>query len=1550
MGGFESFAAGLLSAACGLPFVVAASGSQPAADAIATGGHSCIQAKRYRANTALNITDIVGNIYTALAAVQNLEVYVLVVTRDTAQLRQRAIDAELQTGLDIVILDAGEDLSPLGALVVTHWAAVRKYLPSLDASWDVWAARRAAEPAVISQAADATSGLRDGLRTQNWLRDESSRRLRTRFAPLQNPTAIDAWQRIDLTRAIPRAQIQQRLTEWWGQTAQPNGALEAEEGFGKTWTAAAFALQLASSGTTVLWLESNQWSGCDSIETLVRNSLSSILPDGDPRLTMFTRKALQLWRKPLLVVLDGVNEHGCFDAAQKLLSHYANHTAHYASRLRILFTTRPLEFRPALDKALWAICRKISIDLFDDQELTAALALHAPGLQLCDLSASLSPLVRIPRYFHLVIQLRERLRGHDVITKPLLLFADLLGKMEASAPAFRELYGSGQLRKAEEILAHLARNAKTHLPRGWEVSREHVDDCFPHLDRTLIELAEGRVVIEHRPGSVVVNDLHVSLGFALHLLHVGEQSKTTGIKALADEIAKVLEPNREQDTRTEALYLALSLTCLRPNADPVATTRMRSALLALWWNGHNAVHEQARLDFWAEEDVDAYFQAVEAVFSRHFSAPTEESLIAPLARLWRENKGPAWAMRPVLERWLALIYPRSFEDDSPAEITERAGFPVAEGPEMLRLSSVALSVVSQRPVLGLLPALARCARSGRFCVTKIRHEAKSFPMHLKNLGDVIGILLRWGFGEGIMADLESLARQTNDEGLLDGYRTLAILLQVAILPEVLKPKPKDPPFNFRWPDNSPAAVRTGLSQWIAHLPASDEHWPRHHELGQFAAYADLPDLTAAESALLSDFLEALGKKRSTTPGASLDCIEGYEDLLPWLARSQPGVIGKVHAACWDAYLDSENPDPIAWEPLVPIPAECIDAMLARIAADPDLARKVRSADSFSTHLATTVLISATEDAWLKWFEHLRDYPGLRYEAWEIIPAPFVLARVATPSFRISLRQRYELALAAQPANVATPSFETVFWLKVLATSVNSDFLGPDVPALAAWATDELRVIANGDKRANYFLRIVAVAEDAGLLEAMLHEEALKRHLSDPTLARTFGYFLRQPASRKIKLNYQDVAGQMPLNLARGFLLMASGEADLVDYSRAIAQAALARVSAPSGKPPFGFVSQFSVDEDGDIEGWRLERGQIANSYAQHCGGTALWGVDRGSLADFGTYLTNRGKRDESQIAFNAELVRQNERHDKLPDLFVVNFYGSAALETWARLNPTEYREFVRLFTDRLRADRAHLFDLGAFTYSLLRPLCRIDLGLAGRLHDEFFVKDVVRVVLTGVIPAFIADLWHHSLDGVSGIAASRKQTLLESRNDLHLLWITLSAISGQTMDELGKFIEQMVQSDWGKERALAVTLMAFTGEPRWLEKLNRLGTDDPSTWVRGQTKWACSVLNETLAARALWDRICAQPMDSSSDLELLAAMLVQLGPVLPVSSRWWPRPEWEARYPAGSALLIAFFGKWQNSNTSRGEGEFCGRRLMEFCCGTELGHDCATRLAPWWSP
>ncbi len=1531
-------------------FVVATSGTQPSGDATSLDRTICIQAKRYKQTSTLGLSDIEGNIREAMRAAYTLDAYVAVVTKDVDQLRERTAAIEQETGLDIVVIESTDALSPLLALTVRHWSAIREFLPTLVANWDNWAEVLATDTDVQKRADDATEEIRQGIRSQTVLARLCQEKLDERFTSGDSHAHWFAGQHIALQQAVPRRTARSQLRTWWENSTCPNGVLQAEEGYGKSWTAAAFAMELSLQNQIVLWLESSQWAGLTSIEEILSHGMKSILPEGDPRLTAYTRKALRLWTSPLLVVLDGVNERGAMNSAQRIIRHYSIHSAHYAQRIRILFTTRPLEQRSEYDRGLWHTCQRIELLGFSDPEFREALERHAPTLQLNDIPPGVRPLAAIPRYFHLSIRLHDRLRNIGEVTKPLLLFADLLSKMESGAPEFQNLYLGADLRSAEEVLAHLAKNACAKIPSEWEVDHQHIRDCYPHLPEPLRELAEGKVILKQRPGRVVVNQGHVALGFALHLLHIAEENSSNDFGQLSDQIARSLEPNPEQDFRADSLYLALLLTCFREGVSTERSSRIRSALLLLWWTNHNANHDSHRLEFWSKEDPAAYLETVFSAFVERHSAPVEESLVAPLARRWRDGGSHADSIRPTLEKWLIFVYPETSVSDNEQEASERASFPHVPQPTLLRLSTVALSLLSQRPETKLLPALARCVYSQKFCMTRHQRGEHNYSASHKNIGGVIGVLLRIGFGEPIISEIEALATNTTDSRIAAGCISLASLCDLNEIPESLRVPQQSKVWKFR--DSDRWDLHRGFVAWLAKLPNPDEHWPSSFQIGALAIYDDIPELSPCQAPALAHYLDELGDKRNALGNIERTSLEGYCELLPWLARCSPEAVQKVHENAWIHYLHSKSPDPIAWEPLIPISEATVREILDAIETNEDFAKKIQKADQFSVHFTTTVLISAREPEWLRWFDHLQRYPGEKYYAWEILPAAYVLAEIATPKFRVEIKKRFLNVVDRLGDDLVLPE-QDVHWLRLLAISFpnfGTLKLSEDHPAYANWATEELSKLSLDDARIEPLLQIVAGSRRAGIVERMFQDPALIRFLETPDKAHVFGRFLRTTVDRKLTITYSSVSGRVPLNLARGILLMASSETDLVDYARAVVKTALRRVTQPSPRPPSGYVSEFGVSEKGDVVAWGISRSGNAHSHTRYANENPLWGVDMVSSEEWKeewrARIEDPNKPDARLAQENITRRHQNERHQDLPDKFVVDFDGACALDAWAREFPAEYRAFVQKFVEVLYVDRWHLFDMGAFTYALLRPLCRIDPRFARTLYDDFFTNDVVNIYTWGGIPAFIADLWSHKFNEVAGIDDLRKATLDDCRHDLHVLWVTLASIAGLTQDKLNQQIDGLISSTLGKHRALAVTLLAFGNDPERISTLRTLQETDASNWVRRQAKWSLENLEKDLAAKRHWDLICTLDVDQEKDFETLVAELVMLGPVIPPSSLWWPSPRWETDQPRAAALLLAFRQEWK-THTPKKIGK---RNLAEFYCGMELSRDVATRMAPWWTP
>ena len=129
---FEKLAAVLLKSFLNIPFVVARSGNQPSGDARSLTGEISIQAKNYSDRTSLNAKEIEGDIRQVNRTLKDLQVYVLVVSRDTAQLHDTLDAVSEDTGLDIVVLELTDELSELGALCVTFWKDISDFFDLSD--------------------------------------------------------------------------------------------------------------------------------------------------------------------------------------------------------------------------------------------------------------------------------------------------------------------------------------------------------------------------------------------------------------------------------------------------------------------------------------------------------------------------------------------------------------------------------------------------------------------------------------------------------------------------------------------------------------------------------------------------------------------------------------------------------------------------------------------------------------------------------------------------------------------------------------------------------------------------------------------------------------------------------------------------------------------------------------------------------------------------------------------------------------------------------------------------------------------------------------------------------------------------------------------------------------------------------------------------------------------------------------------------------------------------------------------------------------------------
>src|SRR5262249_10416286 len=118
------------------PFVLARGGDQPSGDAHSAGRDLCVQAKRYTEGSP-PAKNIEGDFDQSLRALPNTDVYVLAVTRDTAQLDDTLDGMRGKSAVDVVVWDFEGEGSALPILCLEYWDKLQAFQAISDIHADL---------------------------------------------------------------------------------------------------------------------------------------------------------------------------------------------------------------------------------------------------------------------------------------------------------------------------------------------------------------------------------------------------------------------------------------------------------------------------------------------------------------------------------------------------------------------------------------------------------------------------------------------------------------------------------------------------------------------------------------------------------------------------------------------------------------------------------------------------------------------------------------------------------------------------------------------------------------------------------------------------------------------------------------------------------------------------------------------------------------------------------------------------------------------------------------------------------------------------------------------------------------------------------------------------------------------------------------------------------------------------------------------------------------------------------------------------------------------
>ena len=1146
---FEKLVAALLTSFLKVPFVVARSGDQPSGDAKSRTGEVSIQAKNYSDRTSLNAKEIEGDIRQVNRTLQDLQVYVLVVSRDTAQLHDTLNAVSEDNGLDIVVLELTDELSEFGALCVTFWKDISDFFDPSDTNQGFadWVQITRDEPKTHQKIKDVRDKLKDGIQTQKHVQKDIEKYLIKRFS------TGEGFNPINLSQAIDRDPLESKIVDWWETEGTPICCLEGEEGHGKSWLAAKCMRTICKKENVVtFWLDSRDWKDTKSISDLLR-SCFSLLPYEERKMAKLQNKPAKIWRKTL-IILDGVNERNAIEAAQRILAEYfRSDESEWRDRIRFLLTTRPLDDYPDFERYLWSGCHKISVDPFNDSELQEALT--RKGLQIDDLPDSLMDIARIPRYFQRCIELRDEFGSFDVVTKEMVLWADLLDKIDRTDPQIKQKFGWHRAKDAQEILADFAKQAQwTNV--GPQASVQLLEKYFPDYREVRHDLEEQNIAIEAGPLQAKLSPDHIVLGWALYLANLFDCTEFTDIKDFAEGFQNALEPIPSEDLRTEALFVALQITAISPDPEIPQNqlSQKRAALMLAWFHSHNAQITDERLSFWAEEDPDAYAQVVEFEFGYNNSQNYEDALIAPLAKTWLNKKSDLNRLASRLVKWLLPAHGDSALKEIIYIEHEGHQVPVEKYDIQLRLLNAALSILSQRPERQFLKTLARC-----YAILLNNADVDDNPSRRTRFFEKIGKLMKWGYTEGVLGDLHWLAELAqSDELLLRGAYGLAEQLNKVHLPPLLQRPLSEKELETRafveqhnrrfkpYIDR----IRDQERLLIGDSPAANGNY---HGLDYLAVRTDLPDLHHEDHVEIKKILQdvSVNAKLGWSVGATLEdfCIE---NLMPWVAKYDSKSYAEL--AC-SLKLNTLNQQWAQFklgsiQGLIFQPEDRIKITEAILEMKQRLIQNIQADNSSSDTIYLTSLLTeallfcAPEKKLTDWFKFLASQKPLRVSTC-YKPLPYLLEQLLPKSIVKLARQKSESLWSSASDNQTLFNGESQefseeeFWCWIYLCASDND------EDTTTSALENLKRRKSDIHTITFYSLCKATLDANRFLSEILVDKEVRKHLFLKD-----GRFFRTPIYEgENSYSYEELVSVLPQEIVGSFFCSPQRRADLSRWGK-----------------------------------------------------------------------------------------------------------------------------------------------------------------------------------------------------------------------------------------------------------------------------------------------------------------------------------------------------------------------------------------------------------------
>jgi hypothetical protein len=726
--GFEGLIAQLFEALIGRRFLLAKPGYQAGRDMSTSpigANRIAVECKKYLTGTHLNEKEVVGELVQVSYDIPELDLWVFVATRSVGDRLEDLVSQEARTkGFEALIIDteavAGGFPSSLAVLCAHAPEVVVSFIERNIPDAKTQDLKEVLHSISIQQGypkrlyelrrnlSSSAIGFDNLRRNQNeWLltRFQSKSESHAAFGQVLNISDQDV-------RLIERLKARENFDEWldsW-KNNHPFLAILGEEGDGKTWGTASYVLRKLRSDDKfplVLFVTSKNIPPTNEPLELLARVVARQSGRFDDA---YWKRRLERWKErgdqvnPLIfLILDGLNERQDIDW-RSLLEKL--NVPPWNNLVACVVTCRTHTWVKKYSSLSYLNFQSWTIPPYNDSELYITLAVH--HLKTSDIDPNLLPLMRKPRYFDLVVRLRQVMAESGDVTVERLLYEDWRDRISKK---------SGLQLSHEESQALIRDLAEKSLPQSKSFSEREVENLVPTDQRIIVqELISSGILKpdQSKEGRYTVERKRLIQGFGLFLKEDVSRAISSG-DAIEESIARLLEPQGDMDIKGEICGAAVFHAVADRNFPEVG----RLALLQEWFKSRNF---DERLD----ESIVAYFPVCPETYLKLaeivWSDVSENSLAQEILMhgllKWRGSEKLDPVMIPAFERWLGFVHPYGFSFQRGAKgekaeeirlrIEERLGCKLTPGTfsfagydlaaiqddGLLRLARVALAIIS----------------------------------------------------------------------------------------------------------------------------------------------------------------------------------------------------------------------------------------------------------------------------------------------------------------------------------------------------------------------------------------------------------------------------------------------------------------------------------------------------------------------------------------------------------------------------------------------------------------------------------------------------------------------------------------------------------------------------------------------------------------------------------------------------------------------------------------------------------------------------------------